>query len=194
MNRTAHGGKTIYGARVGIVVLDTRFPRIPGTWPTRRRGLSRCCSGWCAGATVQKIVLEHGSGLSADVLQAAKELVRDGADGIATTGGFMGVFQKELAEHCGVPVATSSVMQVPWVQSLLPPGKRVECRDGTRVRNLDERHLRACESRPRIHRSSVQRTALSSRECSSVTSWISTSRRWRAMCSKGGRQAHAVTR
>ncbi len=38
-SRIAHGGKTLYGARVGILMLETRFPRIPGdmgnglTWP-----------------------------------------------------------------------------------------------------------------------------------------------------------------
>jgi len=26
----AEGGKTIYGATIGILMLDTRFPRIPG--------------------------------------------------------------------------------------------------------------------------------------------------------------------
>jgi len=26
----AHGGKTVYGACVGILMLETRFPRIPG--------------------------------------------------------------------------------------------------------------------------------------------------------------------
>ena len=25
-----HGGKTVYGARVGILMLETRFPRVPG--------------------------------------------------------------------------------------------------------------------------------------------------------------------
>ena len=36
---TVRGGKTIYGAAVGILVLDTKFPRMPGdigyapTWP-----------------------------------------------------------------------------------------------------------------------------------------------------------------
>ena len=35
----AHGGKTVYGACVGILMLETRFPHIPGdighvaTWP-----------------------------------------------------------------------------------------------------------------------------------------------------------------
>ena len=34
-----HGGKTVYGASVGILMLETQFPRIPGdighaeTWP-----------------------------------------------------------------------------------------------------------------------------------------------------------------
>ena len=37
--RIAWGGKTLYGASVGILMLETRFPRIPGdmgnaeTWP-----------------------------------------------------------------------------------------------------------------------------------------------------------------
>ena len=34
-----HGGKTVFGASIGILMLETRFPRIPGdmgnaaTWP-----------------------------------------------------------------------------------------------------------------------------------------------------------------
>ncbi|HVC57039.1 MAG TPA: hypothetical protein VND95_13845 [Stellaceae bacterium] len=28
--RIAYGGKALYGARVGILMLETRFPRIPG--------------------------------------------------------------------------------------------------------------------------------------------------------------------
>ena len=37
--RIAHGGKAVYGARLGILMLEARFPRIPGdmgngsTWP-----------------------------------------------------------------------------------------------------------------------------------------------------------------
>jgi hypothetical protein len=28
--RSGYGGKTVYGARVGILMLDTRWPRPPG--------------------------------------------------------------------------------------------------------------------------------------------------------------------
>ena len=47
-----------------------------------------------------------------------------GADGIGTTCGFLSLFQDDIAEAAGVPVASSSLMQVPWVDSTLPPDKR----------------------------------------------------------------------
>src|SRR4029079_17659128 len=111
--------------RVGFVILDTRIPRIPGdvgnasTWdfPVLYRVAT--------GATAQRVIHEKGAGLSQVLLDTAKELVKAGADGIATTGGYLSLFQKELAAHVNVPVASSAVMQVPWVQQLLPPGKRV---------------------------------------------------------------------
>ena len=53
-------------------------------------------------------------------MQAAKDLVSMGADGIGTTCGFLSLFQDDIAEAAGVPVASSSLMQIPWVQSTLP--------------------------------------------------------------------------
>ena len=32
----AHGGKAVYGASVGMLLLETRFPRIPGDGGQRR--------------------------------------------------------------------------------------------------------------------------------------------------------------
>jgi len=37
----------------------------------------------------------------------------------------LSIFQKELAAEAGVPVATSALMQVAWLQPLLPRRKRV---------------------------------------------------------------------
>jgi Asp/Glu/hydantoin racemase len=48
-----------------------------------------------------------------------------GAEAITTSCGFLSLFQREMAAAVGVPVATSSLMQVPWVQAMLPPGRRV---------------------------------------------------------------------
>jgi hypothetical protein len=120
-----YGGKTVYGARVGILMLDTKWPRPPGdtgnalTWPFP------VLYKVVPGATARVVVHEQGKGLGPAFLEAAAALVKEGADGITTTGGFLAIFQKQLAAHVNVPVASSSLMQIPLVQSLLPPGKRV---------------------------------------------------------------------
>jgi len=121
----ARGGKAIYGAPLGILMLDARFPRIPGdmgnatTWPFPV--LYRVVRG----ASPEKVVLQGARGLLPDFIDAAQDLVRLGAEAITTNCGFLSLFQRELAAAVGVPVATSSLMQVPWVQATLPPGKRV---------------------------------------------------------------------
>ncbi len=77
------------------------------------------------GATPDNVVRGGAVGLAESFIAAARELVADGADGITTTCGFLALFQDQLAAAVGVPVATSSLMQVPMVQGLLPQGRRV---------------------------------------------------------------------
>ncbi|HEV7328257.1 MAG TPA: aspartate/glutamate racemase family protein [Bosea sp. (in: a-proteobacteria)] len=121
----ARGGKAVYGAPLGVLMLEARFPRIVGdmgnaeTWPFPV--LYKVVSG----ASPEKVVLKGAAGLLPDFIAAAQELVRLGAEAITTNCGFLSLFQQELASAVGVPVATSSLMQVPWVQATLPPGKRV---------------------------------------------------------------------
>jgi Asp/Glu/Hydantoin racemase len=121
----ARGGKAVYGAPLGILMLEARFPRIPGdmgnatTWPFPV--LYRVVRG----ASPERVVLQGARGLLQDFIDAAKDLVDLGAEGITTNCGFLSLFQKELAAAVDVPVATSSMMQVRWVQATLPPGKRV---------------------------------------------------------------------
>jgi hypothetical protein len=121
----ARGGKAIYGAPLGILLLDARFPRIPGdmgnaqTWPFPV--LYRVVKG----ATPERVVLNQAAGLLTPFLDAAAELVGHGAEAITTNCGFLSLFQNELAAHVRVPVATSALLQVPWVQAMLPPGQRV---------------------------------------------------------------------
>lgn len=120
----ARGGKAIYGASVGILMLEARFPRIPGdmgnagTWdfPVLYRVVRD--------ASPDRVVRRRAEGLLPAFVEAAREMAADGADGIVTNCGFLSLYQKELAEAVSVPVASSSLMQVPAVNSLLPPGKR----------------------------------------------------------------------
>jgi Asp/Glu/hydantoin racemase len=118
------GNRAIYGASVGILMLDARFPRIPGdmgnatTWPfpVHYRVVRD--------ASPDRVVRRGAEGLLDAFVAAARELVADGVDGLTTNCGFLSPFQQELAEASGVPVAASSLMQVATVNALLPPGRR----------------------------------------------------------------------
>ncbi|MCW3473778.1 aspartate/glutamate racemase family protein [Limobrevibacterium gyesilva] len=138
----ARGGKALYGAPLGILMLDATFPRIPGdmgnalTWPFPV--LYRVVKG----ASPERVVLQGAAGLLDAFLEAAAELVAQGAEAITTNCGFLSIFQREIAAHVGVPVATSALLQFPWVQATLPPGKRVGIVTVSKS-TLTPRHLEA---------------------------------------------------
>ncbi|WP_206057153.1 aspartate/glutamate racemase family protein [Nitratireductor sp. XY-223] len=136
------GGKSVYGASIGILMLEARFPRIPGdmghaaTWPFPVRYKV------VRGASPDRVVLHNAEGLLEPFIEAAQVLVADGCDGITTNCGFLSLFQEELAGSVGVPVAASSLMQAPLIEAMLPPGRRVgiiTISAGT----LSEAHLRS---------------------------------------------------
>ena len=145
--RIAWGGKTLYGASVGILMLETRFPRIPGdmgnaeTWPFP------VLYKVVPGASPRRVVCERAEGLLDEFLAAADELVRLGADGITTTCGFLSLYQREIAAHVGVPVAASSLMQVPFIERVLPLGKRVGVLTVSAA-HLSVEHMRAAGADP----------------------------------------------
>lgn len=136
------GGKAVYGASVGILMLEARFPRIPGdmgnatTWPfpVHYRVVR--------GASPDLVVRRGAPGLLDDFIAAARGLVADGVDGITTNCGFLSLMQAELQAAVPVPVATSSLMQVGTVNALLPKGKRAGVLTIS-ASTLTEAHLRA---------------------------------------------------
>ena len=118
------GGKSVYGASVGILMLEAQFPRIPGdmgnalSWefPVQYRVVRN--------ASPDLVVRRGAPGLLPLFIEAARDLVASGVDGITTNCGFLSLFQADLAAAVEVPVAASSLMQVAMVNALLPPGKR----------------------------------------------------------------------
>lgn len=121
----AAGGKAVYGVSIGILMLQANFPRIPGdmgnamTWPFPVHYKV------VRGASPDRVVRQRAEGLLPDFLAAADEMIADGVSGITTNCGFLSLYQKQLAAHCKIPVATSSLMQAPLIQALLPADKRV---------------------------------------------------------------------
>ncbi len=119
------GGRSIYGEAIGILLLETKFPRIPGDmgnastfdFPVRIRMIP--------GATPQRIVLEGDESVMPKFVEAAKELEADGVRAITTSCGYLTTFQEALINAVSVPVFTSSLLQVPMVSRMLPKGKKV---------------------------------------------------------------------
>lgn len=120
----AVGGKAVYGASVGILMLEARFPRIPGDMGNARTWPFPVLYRVVRSASPERVVVGGAEGLLPAFAAAARDLVSDGVDGITTNCGFLSIFQSEIAAAAGVPVVTSSLMQVSAVNSLLPPGKR----------------------------------------------------------------------
>jgi len=119
------GGKAVYGAALGILMLEARFPRIPGDMGNAQTWPFPVLYKVVRGASPDRVVRQRAEGLLEAFLLAADELIADGADGITTNCGFLALFQHELSAHCQVPVAASSLLQAPLIQALLPPDRRV---------------------------------------------------------------------
>jgi hypothetical protein len=118
------GGFSQYGFAVGILMLDTRFPRIPGDmgnattfpFPVRYHRVG--------GASPARVVRGGAAGLLPAFVEGARALEREGVGAITTNCGFLVKFQRELAAAVSVPVFTSSLLLIPLVQRMLPPGRR----------------------------------------------------------------------
>ena len=119
------GGKNIYGFPIGILMLNTQFPRIPGemgnAWTWDFPVLYRVVSG----ATPHLVVRESDPALLKPFVDAACDLAAQGVEAITTNCGFLAMFQKELAEQIPVPVFTSTLMMMPLVYNMLKPSQKI---------------------------------------------------------------------
>jgi hypothetical protein len=110
---------------LGILTLETHFPRPPGDignpatfgFPVRYMVV--------LGASPQRVVRERAADLLQPFIVAGQRLCAEGALVISTSCGFLSLFQDELARALPIPGATSSLLQVAWLQRLLSPGRVV---------------------------------------------------------------------
>lgn len=110
---------------LGVIMLDTAFPRPPGdvgnaeTWPfpVRFRVVG--------GATARRVVGGDDADLVEAFVDAGAALAAAGAVGLITSCGFLAARQAELAARLPVPLATSSLLQIPLIERCLPAGGRV---------------------------------------------------------------------
>ncbi|MEF7614057.1 aspartate/glutamate racemase family protein [Aquincola sp. MAHUQ-54] len=104
---------------LGVLMLDTRFPRLPGDighpqslpFPVRR---------WVVrSASPQRVVRERAAGLLQPFIEAGRMLAGQGAAALSTSCGFLALYQQALQAALPVPVWTSSLLKL----AELPAGR-----------------------------------------------------------------------
>ena len=113
-----------YGQAVGILLLDAKAPFIPGdvanassyAYPVIYKTVEGLSTSVCLNGAP-----EFNSKLAA----AAKELEAAGVRGISSDCGFMLQFQDAVREAVKVPVAMSSLLQIPFIAKTLEPSQPI---------------------------------------------------------------------
>ena len=109
MSTVATGGRSFYGARLGLLVRRTRFPRLPGD-PANASSFP---------FSVRYAVLEQTDRTAA--LDAAERLLDEGAEGIGLA--FNAEF--DLADALDAPYAGGLETQRDLIEAMLPPSAEV---------------------------------------------------------------------
>jgi len=120
----ARQGQVSAGEAIGILLLDTCVPFIPGdvanattySFPVRFQKVE--------GFTVAR-ALDKDPTVFDDLSIAAKSLVQQGVRAITGDCGFMGIHQRKLAQALDVPVFLSSLIQIAFISCLIGPDAKV---------------------------------------------------------------------
>lgn len=117
-------GKRIYGATIGIAIMDRRFARPvgdlghPGSFPFP------VLYDVIAAGTRPLSVAQTGE-LFQPLYESCMRLIDQGASAIATTCGYASLLQAQLAEALPVPFVASSLVQIPSVLATLGGNKKI---------------------------------------------------------------------
>jgi hypothetical protein len=107
-------------AWVGVLMLDTRFPRPVGDIGNRetfaRLGIPVRYQV-IKGASPERVVRQGDERLLPDFVAAAQHMVAQGATLITTSCGFLVQYQAEIQASVGVPVLSSSLLCLQHLQS-----------------------------------------------------------------------------
>ncbi len=134
------GGRTVYGLALGIIMLDTRFPRLRGDIGNARTWPFPVSYRIVHGALPERMAqADPDPDLLAPFLDAARALEADGVRAICTSCGFLAVNQAQLAAAVRIPVFSSPLLQVPMAATATGGGKVVILTART---VLTERHFR----------------------------------------------------
>lgn len=118
-------GQNISGYPIGIIYIEqVYYPMLPGNivngytfdFPVRLmpvKGLD-CAHLFSTADTVYEKILD-----------ACKNLEKEGVRAISSACGFFGNYQAQIAEKINLPIALSSLVQLPWIATLLKKEQKI---------------------------------------------------------------------
>lgn len=118
-------GQSWCGEPVGILVLDETIPRVLGSvlnaetfsFPVRYKKIKE--------AHVKQLLYHKDPSLLKPFIEAAQELEMEGVNSIVGSCGFMALFQREIVNAVNIPVAMSSLLQLPMLLRMINSHKKV---------------------------------------------------------------------
>ena len=114
-----------YGHDIGILLIDCRTPFIPGDVGNASSYRFPVLYRTVPDVTLERLIEEGDLSLTGKVIETARELEAAGVRAITSDCGYMMHFQEQVAAAVSIPVMLSSLLQVPFMASLLGPDQAV---------------------------------------------------------------------
>lgn len=129
------------GEAIGIIVLDARYPCIPGNvanastfgFPVRYQRIK--------GSSINGLLYKRDPELASPFIEAAQALERDGVKAITGACGFMALFQQEVSASVNIPVFLTSLLQVPFLHVITQRPVGVITADSGSLQRMGLAHL-----------------------------------------------------
>lgn len=119
------GGKVYYDTPIGILCLESLFPKPRGHLRNPRTFSFPIVTRLVRGVDIPRLLFHFTPDLFEPFIAAARELEAEGVQAIVGSCGFMARFQTAMAEQLHIPVLLSSLVQLPLVRVLHGPGARI---------------------------------------------------------------------
>lgn len=118
-------GQNIAGFPIGIIYIeDVYYPMVPGNivngytfdFPVRLKAVE--------GLDIPNL-FQTTDQVGTQILKACEELKKEGVRAISAACGFFGNYQSIVAEQLDIPIAISSLVQIPWIAPLLKSNQKI---------------------------------------------------------------------
>lgn len=114
-----------YGHDIGILLIDCRTPFIPGDVGNASSYKFPVLYKTVPDVTLDRLIEQGDLSLTDRVIETAKALEASGVKAITSDCGYMMHFQRQVAAAVTIPVMLSSLLQLPFISSLLAPERSI---------------------------------------------------------------------